>query len=102
MALRPLNLDEWIAPNGDLEAHLAEKDRLLAERRAEVFAALPGSEAAQHELLARLVAFLPLRFPDIYRRTGDTFQIGPDRNVALSECSSALLTAGRLVQEDFC
>ena len=47
MALRPLAPSEWIASDGNLEEQLAEKDRLLAVRRGEVFASLPGSEAAQ-------------------------------------------------------
>ena len=102
MALRPLDSAEWIAPDADLEAHLAEKDRLLAERPAEVFAALPGSEPAQTELLARLASHLPARFPGLYRREADTIQIGADRRVALNGGNPPLMTAGRLVQEDLC
>jgi hypothetical protein len=102
MALRPLDPAEWIAPDDDLDAHLAEKDRLLAERPADVFAALPGSEPAQAELLARLTSHLPARFPDLYRREADTLHIAPDRRVALNGNVPPLLTAGRLVQEDLC
>lgn len=102
MALRPLDPAEWIAPDDDLEPQLAEKDRLLAERRADVFAALPGSEAAGAELLAKLLTYLPERFPALYRRDGDTLRIGPERRVALDTADPPLLTAGRLVQEDLC
>ncbi|MCA8927330.1 MAG: DUF3445 domain-containing protein [Alphaproteobacteria bacterium] len=102
MALRPLDPADWIAPDDDLEAHLAEKERLLAERRDEVFAALPGSEAAQAEVLARLVEHLPRRFPALYGRDGDSLRIGPDRSVRLDGDAPPLLTAGRLVQEDLC
>lgn len=102
MALRPLDPAEWIAPDDDLEPQLAEKDRLLAERPADVFAALHGSEAAQTELLARLLAHLPERFPSLYQRAGDTLRIGPERRVALDTEAPPLLTAGRLVQEDLC
>jgi len=102
MALRPLDPAEWIAPDDYLEPQLAEKDRLIAERREEVFAALPGSEAAGTELLTRLLGHLPHRFPAIYRREGDTIRIGRDRRVALDTAEPPLLTAGRLVQEDLC
>lgn len=105
MALRPLDPADWIAPDDDLDAHLAEKERLIAARPDEVFAALPGSEAAQAELLARLQAHLPDRFPALYtRETGYTgaMRIGAGRRVALGGEEPPLRTAGRLVQEDFC
>ncbi len=102
MALRPLAPSEWIAPDGSLEEQLAEKDRLLAERREEVFASLPGSEAAQNELLARLVSHLPARFPGLYARASNLLCIGPARRVNLTTDEPHLMTAGRLVQEDFC
>jgi dimethylamine monooxygenase subunit A len=102
MALRPLDPAEWIAPDEDLEVHLAEKDRLTAERQPEVFAETPGSELAQAELLAKLVTHLPGRFTEIYRREGDTLRIGQNRVVDLKNSDPAALTAGRLVQEDLC
>lgn len=101
MALRPLDPAEWIQPDHLLEEQLAEKDRLIGERRAEVTAALEGTEAAQAELLARLAAHLPARFPEIYRRDGDVMRIGDARTVPL-DALPAIETAGRLVQEDFC
>lgn len=101
MALRPLAPGDWLQPDEKLEAELAEKDRLIAERREEVIAELPGSEAAQAELLARLTAFLPAHFPAIYRQAGGRMQIGEGRFVALSN-RPAIETAGCLVQEDFC
>lgn len=102
MALRPLAPSEWIASDGNLEEQLAEKDRLLAVRRGEVFASLPGSEAAQGELLAKLVSHLPARFPELYAQAGDSLRIGRSRRVDLATDEPHLMTAGRLVQEDFC
>ena len=101
MALRPLDPAEWIRPDALLEEQLAEKDRLIAERRDEVTAALPGSEAGQAELLARLAAYLPERYPETYRWEGSAMRIGPARQVDLDGLP-AIETAGRLTQEDFC
>lgn len=101
MALRPLNPAEWILPDGLLEAQLAEKERLIAGRREEVTAELPGSEAGQAELLARLVEYLPERYPDLYRRDGEVMRVCGGRPVTLGG-PCAIETAGRLTQEDFC
>ena len=101
MALRPLDPAEWIQPDGLLEEQLAEKDRLLTERRGDVVAALPGSDAAQAELLARLAVYLPERYPAIYQRDGDILHVGGTRSVPL-DGACAVEIAGRLTQEDFC
>ena len=100
IGLRPLAAAEWIDVDERLPAYLAEKDRLLRERPAEVFAAESGTEAAQREVLALLLGHLPARFPAIYRRDGDTLRIGPDRVVPLTSGEPPLLTAARLVQDD--
>lgn len=101
MALRPLDPAEWTRPDGLLEEQLAEKDRLIAERRAEVTAQLPGSEPGQAELLSRLAAYLPERYPAIYRHDDGVMRIGGLRRVSLASLP-AIETAGRLTQEDFC
>ncbi len=101
MALRPLDPAEWIKPDDLLEEQLAEKECLIAERRDEVTAELPGSEAAQAELLAKLLTYLPEGFPDIYARDDGVMRIGSQRLVPL-DALPAIETAGRLTQEDFC
>jgi hypothetical protein len=101
MALRPLDPAEWTRPDGLLEEQLAEKDRLIAERRAEVTAQLPGSEPGQAELLSRLAAYLPERYSAIYRHDDGVMRIGGLRRVSLASLP-AIETAGRLTQEDFC
>jgi hypothetical protein len=83
---------------------IAARRALLAQRHADVFAALPGSEAASAAVLARLAALLPRRFPALFaveegrihnRRTGESWSIErPERH--------PLEVAGRLVQEDLC
>ena len=101
MALRPLDPAEWIKPDDLLEEQLAEKERLIAERKDEVTAELPGSEAGQAELLAKLLTYLPACFPDIYARDDGVMRIGSRRLVPL-DALPAIETAGRLTQEDFC
>ena len=104
VGLRPLDPDAWIEPDENYAAELAEKERLLATRRAEVFQALPGSEAAQREVLEMLAAHLPRRFPERFRRDGGRLlSLADGRAVDLAEDGRPPLeTAGRLVQEDLC
>jgi len=100
IGLKPLDLNDWIDADEHLTAYLDEKERLIATARGEVFAAEPGTEAAQAEVLELLAGHLPARFPAVYRRTGDVMEIVPaGRRVDLT-ATPPLLTAARLVQED--
>jgi hypothetical protein len=102
IGLKPLDPAAWIEVDGYLEAQLAEKGRLEAEHGASVFAAEPGTEAAQREVLSLLIEHLPARFPEIYRRTGDTMYVASSgRAVDLTNPGvPPLKIAARLVQED--
>lgn len=108
MGLQALKPEDWIEIGPDRNEQLAERRRLLDQRREEVLAALPESEAAGRELLDRLAAFLPARFPRLYARdgallhcrtTGESLPVeGGDGHPP----EHPLEIAGRLVQEDFC
>jgi hypothetical protein len=83
---------------------MTERRRLLAERHAEVFAALPGSDAACAEVLERLATLLPDRFPDWFaggdgslhnHLTGEAWDLADPPLHPLE-------VAARLVQEDLC
>ena len=100
IGLKPLPPADWIDVDDRLPAYLTEKDRLLRERPAEVFAAEPQTEGAQRELLSLLVEHLPARFPELYRRDGDAMRIAPGTVVPLAADDPPLLTAARLVQDD--
>jgi hypothetical protein len=102
IGLKPLDPAGWIEVDGHLEACLAEKDRLEAEHGDALFAAEPETGNAQREVLALLAVHLPQRFPEIYRRAGDTMQVGASgRTVDLAESGvPPLKIAARLVQED--
>ncbi|HQZ13542.1 MAG TPA: DUF3445 domain-containing protein [Devosia sp.] len=102
IGVKPLGETDWIEVDETLPAYLAEKERLLVERRDEVFVAEPGTEAAQGEVLDLLTGHILARFPDVYRRDGDGIEIVPaGRRVALDGTAPPLLVAARLVQEDF-
>lgn len=98
IGVKPLDLAEWIDVDDHLAAQLDEKQRLAAAHPDDVFAAEPGTEAAQAEVLALLVAHLPVRFPDIYGHRGDAMAVA-GRLVALSG-DSPLRIAASLVQDD--
>lgn len=98
IGLAQLDPDRWIEPDERLQHYLDEKRRLLSQARGAVFAAADGTEDAQRELLAVLADHLPARYPEIYRRDGDTMIVGEER-VAL-EGDAPLVVAGSLVQDD--
>jgi len=98
IGLKPLELADWIDVDERLQEYLDEKGRLIAAARDEVFAAQAGTEDAQREVLELLVAHLPARFPEIYRREGDAMLVA-GRRVDLTE-TPALLAASRLVEDD--
>jgi len=97
--LAPLDPTKWIETDEHFAEHMAYRDRLIAEQREVVFAQTDGSQPAQVELLTMLRAHLGERSdftvaPDVNKR--------PDGARVVSTNEPALLTAGRLVQEDFC
>jgi hypothetical protein len=103
MGIKALDLRDWIELGPDTPAQMAERRRLLAGRRADVLDALPGSEAAQGELLGCLIEHLLDRFPQRFHREGDALRepwtgtaqpVGPG--------GEPLATVGRLVPEDVC
>jgi len=89
MGLRSMDPATWIEIDEHYESEIAEKRRLLADRRAEVFVSLPAGLGGSREVLAKLVEFLPERFPE-------RFAGGPDIDDSLHPLESASL----LVQED--
>lgn len=102
MGLMPLDLKDWIEPDAYFAGELKEKERLLAERQGEVFAALPAAALGSAEVLALLVEYLPTRFPKMYKKSGDRIE-----NLATGQhwemrTLHPLDLAGRLVQEDLC
>lgn len=102
IGLKPFDMANWIEIDGDLEAYLAEKDRLFLTAPDRVFMARPDTIEAQREVLDDLVRHLPGRFPGTFRLAEDRMAIGEEgRSVPLAADDPApLKTASLLVQDD--
>jgi dimethylamine monooxygenase subunit A len=94
---QPLSMAEWLVTDDAFAGQMALRDRLIAERRGDVLAGTPGSEAAAEEVLETVLANLP---PG-YVRAGMRV-IRPDGVTVDLDADTPLATAGRLVQEDLC
>jgi hypothetical protein len=101
MGLKP---EDWIEIDDTLAATLLAKRRLLAERHDEVFAALPGTEAAGAAVLNLLAEHLPKRFPAQYPRMNTTIAVAATGELVGIGTPGVhpLETASRLVPEDLC
>ncbi|MEP7241037.1 MAG: DUF3445 domain-containing protein [Devosia sp.] len=101
IGLKPLDPNDWIEVTERLAPYLAEKARLLAVG-APVFVAEPGTEAAQVELLGMLAAYLPVRYPALYRREENLVLVVPaGHSVHLDDAATpALQRAAMLVEDD--
>lgn len=88
VGLRPLEESAWLEFDAETSTNLAEKERLLAERRDEVFASRPSGDEGSLELRDEIVANL--------RR----YHAG--RDVHVDEGEHPLVSASRLVNEDLC
>jgi hypothetical protein len=104
MGLKALDLREWIEIDEHFPDQLAERRRLLEQRREEVLGALPESAAGQAEVLELLLDHVPRRFPAHYRRTAGELAnlVTGERFDLAAWCEAPLELAGRLVQEDLC
>lgn len=116
MGLKPLPLPEWIEIDANFAEQLTLKQHLLKQRYNDVFVSLPGSEAAQQEVLQLLVEHLLHYFPQHYQDdSAQSNHSAPKNNDRqLRNCitnqvwhtadfaANPLDLAGRLVQEDLC
>jgi hypothetical protein len=102
MGIKALDPADWIQFGEDFSHQMQVRRLLLDERRDDVLATLPGSEAATNELSALVLDHLE-------RHAGDRYRI--DRNAVVEpgtgwRCQRndlpVLELVGSLVQEDFC
>lgn len=104
MGMVALDLKDWIDVDHNRAAELIEKERLLSEKHEAVFADLPGSEAAQREVLMLLLDNLERCHPGLIAFDEGTIRVAETgKSYHLSDFADhALDLAGRLVQEDLC
>ena len=83
---------------------MQERRRLLAERRPEVLAWMPGSDAARAEVLARLATALPARHPAQFSRDGGTLhnRLTGESWRLDAPPDDPLAVAAQLVVDDLC
>jgi hypothetical protein len=101
MGVAAIDARDWFELGDDYAVQMAEKDRLLAARRAEVFQIRPQAEPAASELVAAVADWGLATHPDRFAREGDAIRCADGRRVALGE-KPALEAAALLVQEDLC
>lgn len=90
LGLRALDLDDWLDVDEHYAEEMAEKARLLRERRGDVVAHLPRGRAAAQETLDLVRAWMGEHHPGLVVDDTDVSSRHP------------VDTAGRLVQEDLC
>src|SRR5262245_9286564 len=90
LGLHRIEASEWLVVDADHEPTLAMKEHLLATRRDEVFAVLPGTGAAGEELAEVVEAHLR-----------DDHGLVPPRPRA-SDAPQGLDRAARMVADDLC
>jgi hypothetical protein len=95
--LSPLGIADWLCCDPDYAAQMAERDKLLAEKRDLVATALPEAAAPLAELRAALTAAALARGE--WRDAGDGV-VRPD-GVKILHSLDDLAFIGRLAQEDF-
>lgn len=104
MGLRSIHFDDWIQLDNHFPRYHADKARRLAERGDKCYATLPEAFPAAVELLDELTAFLPARYPTLYRRTAvglDNLWSGESFNtVARPLAEDPIAMCARLVQDD--
>lgn len=99
IGLTRIEPSRWIEPDDGLASYLDEKSSILREHRDTVLMVDPQTRDSQQELLSLLCEHLTGQFPDRYRLTGPTMDLGNGRSVDL-DSDPPLLAAGLLIQDD--
>ena len=93
---------EWFEVDACYPAEMAERRRLLATSRTDVFAALPQSDDARHEALLLVVNALTTHHPTWFEQDGDLVRNHLTGEAWSTKSVDPLELAGRLVQDDLC
>jgi hypothetical protein len=103
VGLSAMNAEDWLLVDVHHVEQVREKQRLLDERRDQVFQARPDTVQAQAELAELVSGFLQQKYPQAYERQGNTLHIHP-AGISLDMPAyeeAPLELAARIAQEDF-
>lgn len=93
--------DDLISLDRHYPAQIEQRRALLAQWGPEVAASEPGAAPACREMLERLIALLPQRYPDVFEASGDGVQNRITGETWRTD-NDPLRAAALLVQEDLC
>jgi hypothetical protein len=96
----PLKREDWLHVDDAFADQMALRDALLKTRRDDVLAQSPGAQEAVDELLSFTLSWLAEHGAGY--EVSDTKVKRPDGVEIAVEPEDALITLGRLVQEDLC
>lgn len=97
--ISPVGQVDWITVDQGYAAQVAEKQRLIADRVADVYQMRPAAEAAAVELLAEVLVLLRARSD--FGVDGAVVQT-PDGRAVDTADGPPLLVLSQILQEDFC
>lgn len=98
--IAPLHMAEWLLVDEAFGMQMAERARLLAERREDVLAVTSQGTAAALELLEYVLVWLREHAPGY--AVGQDCVIRPDEVEVVIDRTDPMGTLGHLVQEDLC
>ena len=101
LALTATRETEWLEIDDHYPAQIAERRRLVTERRDEVLGRMPGSEPAITELRDPLAAHLTPTSPHWFTRDANVLRNALD-GTTLTRAGDPLEHIAVLTQEDFC
>ncbi len=98
--IAPLDPAQWLLVDEAYAAQMAERERLLTQRRPDVLAMTEAGRAGAGELLEHVLDWLDRHVPgfDVGKRRVRR----PDGAEVSVDADDPMATLGRLVQEDFC
>ncbi len=98
--IAPLEMAEWLQVDEAFAAQMAERERLLAERRGDVLAVTEAGQGAAAELLEVVLDWLAGNAPAY--DVSATQVLRPDGVTVTVDRDDPMGTLGHLVQEDLC
>jgi dimethylamine monooxygenase subunit A len=114
MGIKGLAIENWIDIDENFVDYLNQKKQLLDHQYSDVFASLPGTQAAQKEVLDLVLDHVLTHFPKYYSDQNQEQQnqghpISQIKNLMTQDIwylnefeENPLDLAGRLIQEDLC